>query len=163
MEYRSSRIISLLPYRFPFSFRAACTSFFPQKPLRSRAVAIACGLVGLLAVAGCGNAGRPTLGQVHGRVTLDGKPLVDAKVIFKSQEAKVRESWAFTDANGEYSLNYLRDIMGGTIGLNSVRIFKPRAGARGEMLPEKYNATTTLSADVKRGNNEFDFDLTSNP
>jgi hypothetical protein len=137
-------------------------SVFSDNPLRFVAVAVACGL-GLLAIAGCGNAGRPTLGQVHGCVTLDGKPLADAKIIFKSQEAKVRESWAFTDASGEYVLKYLRDIMGGTVGRNSVRISKPRENARGEMLPEKYNTSTTLTADVKRGDNEINFDLTSNP
>jgi hypothetical protein len=160
MECPISRIASLVSHRLASSLRTAYTLVFSHKPAGYLAVAVACSL-GLLAIAGCGNGGRPTLGRVHGCVTLDGKPLADAKVIFRSQEAKVRESWAFTDASGEYVLKYLRDIMGGTIGKNFVRISKPREGARGEMLPGKYNTSTTLTADVKSGDNEINFDLTS--
>ncbi len=151
-----------MPHQFGLSSRAVSTSLVSHEPLRSLAKAAVCGL-SLLAVSGCFKGDRPTLGPVHGCVTLDGKPLANARIIFKSQEVNVRESWAVTNADGEYVLRYIRDDLGGTIGKNSVRISKQTPNARSEMLPEKYNTRTTLTADVKQGANEINFDLTLDP
>ena len=35
-------------------------------------------------IAGCGKSSRPSLGTVHGRVTIDGKPLAHANVVSTS-------------------------------------------------------------------------------
>ena len=112
----------------------------------------------LLAAAGCGNHGRA---GVHGRVTLDGDPLVGAGVVFKP-ESGGRESRGVTDASGDYILQYIRNDLGGTIGKNTVRITKQLShDPASEILPEKYNKKTTLTADVKSGDQEIDFPLTS--
>jgi len=121
--------------------------------LRSSALAL-CGM-GLLAVAGCGGQNRPALAQVHGRVTLNGKPLANAIVAFHP-EGGGRESSGVTDDNGEYVLKYIRDELGGTVGKNSVRVVK-----QAENVPERYNKQTTLSFEVKPGDNDIPLPLTS--
>jgi hypothetical protein len=51
---------------------------------------------------------------------------------------------------------------GGVVGKNTVRIAKMRTrDPASDALPAKYNRKTTLTADVKSGDNEIDFDLTS--
>ncbi len=117
----------------------------------------------LLIPAGCGGSkDRPALGQVHGHVTFDGKPLAHAGVVFRPQEVAGRESMGITDDNGEYVLKYIRDDLGAALGKNSVRISTQRSNdPRTETVPERYNKKTTLSRDVKPGDNEIDFPLTS--
>ena len=115
-----------------------------------------------LVPAGCGGTkDRPALGQVHGRVTLDNKPLARVGIVFRP-EIGARESSGATDANGEYILKYIRDDLGGAVGKNSVRISKQQTpDPKSETLPLRYNQQTTLVADVKPGDNEINFDLTS--
>ena len=131
---------------------------------RPRAVQACCAmLVAALAliVSGCGHSDRPGLGKVHGRVTLDGQPVVRATVAFQS-ESGGREASGLTDDNGEYVLKYLRDELGAVVGQSSVRITKQRTpDPNTETVPQKYNRMSTLTADVKSGSNEINFDLTS--
>ena len=118
--------------------------------------------IGLLA-AGCGGADIPELGEVSGRVTADGKPLDGVLVQFYS-EAGGRPGTDVTDAEGKYELNYVGDEQGSKVGPSRVEITtewpdgEPPPGQK-EKIPEKYNATTELKADVKGGDNTFDFDL----
>ena len=113
-----------------------------------------------LVPAGCGgNAGRPALGRVHGRVTLDGQPLAHTVVIFQP-EAGGRGSSGVTNDNGEYVLTYIRNDLGATVGKNSVQITNQRThDPKSETVPAKYNRNTTLFQEVKSGNNEINFDL----
>lgn len=124
----------------------------------------------LLAFVGCGGSGAsdlPDLGKVTGVVTLDGAPLADATVSFQSKEAG-RMASGKTDAQGRYTLYLLNDIEGAPVGQNEVYITTavpaddadPKSG-KPERLPAKYNAKTTLSAEVEPGKNEFNFDLQS--
>ncbi len=121
------------------------------------------GLLALLvgALSGCGGGG-PTLATVHGRITLDGKPLAHAGVRFEPQNA--RASYAVTDAQGNYALHYIRDEMGAKIGEHTVRIStaNPHAG-RPDSVPARYNTNSTLKKTVVAGDNVFDFDLKSKP
>jgi len=127
---------------------------------RKVALAMLAAMVALIS-AGCGNGDRPTLGQVHGHVTLDGKPLGNAGIAFRP-EIGARESMGVTDANGEYILRYIREEMGGAVGKNAVRITTQRNNdPKTETLPEKYNRKTTLTAEVKPGENEINYDLQS--
>lgn len=114
-----------------------------------------------LAAAGCSRSDRPPLGTVSGTVTLDGTPLAAALVVF-SPERPGRASQATTDDAGHYELVYLRDVAGAAVGRHSVRIITAgeENGGR-ERLPGRYNAETTLSADVKAGANTLDFPLAS--
>jgi hypothetical protein len=113
-------------------------------------------------VAGCRHSDMPTLGQVRGRVTVDGKPAVRAMIAFQPKMAG-RESFACTDDDGKYELKYLGDLMGAGVGENSVRISMQRTpDPRTEKLPSKYNTNTTLKYEVKPGNNDdVNFDLST--
>ena len=126
-------------------------------------------IVSLLGFIGCGagSSDQLKLGKVTGTVTLDGKPLADADVSF--QPANGRASVGTTDETGAYDLVYLNDVKGATIGANQVMIStkkspeddNDKSGGTPERLPKKYHSQTTLSADVKAGENVFDFSLDS--
>lgn len=112
-------------------------------------------------VTGCTKDGRPPLSAVHGRVTLDGKPLAHASVVFHPASG-VRESGGTTDENGEYQLKYIGDVMGGAVGSNTVRITKQLTpDPSSQIVPARYNTNSTLVKDVIVGDNPIDFDLTS--
>ena len=73
-----------------------------------------------------------------------------------------RESSAVTDAEGHYTLKYLRDDMGAKIGEHTVRISTANPHAdRPDSVPAKYNVNSELRRTVVAGNNEFNFDLTT--
>lgn len=142
-----------------------------------RAVALPCCLTVVLSLSGCGggsSAGTPELFEVHGTVTLDGKPLKDAQVLFTA-ENKAPTSGR-TDENGHYVIQYNDEVNGAYPGKNVVRIniglsFDEDPDAEDveeeeEMamknLPAKYNSMTTLKVDVKEGGAPYDFKLDSN-
>lgn len=121
---------------------------------------------------GCGSSDRPELGDVHGTVTMDGAPLANAQVVFSPEGG--RPSTGVTDAAGKYTLTYIRDIKGAKVGNHSVRIESvpaapsdPEAATKEapipfkETIPAKYNAKSTLTAEVKPGENTIDFPLES--
>ena len=116
-------------------------------------------LLGILT--GCNQSNRPPLGHVHGKVTLDGKPLAGAAVAFLP-DGLGRESTAFTDEDGNYTLIYIRDIEGASVGTHRVRISTgdPRTG-KPELVPNRYHANTELQKEVVPGDNEINFDLPS--
>lgn len=132
---------------------------------------ILCGA--LFAIYGCSSTpdDMPEVGTVTGVVTLDGKPLEQAQVSFSPENG--RTSTGTTDASGTYELTYTPTVQGAKIGKHSVRIStfqEPEGdldneeklkGGREELVPEKYNKQTTLTADVKAGENTFDFELKS--
>jgi hypothetical protein len=114
-----------------------------------------------LTAPGCSRSDRPPLGNVAGTVTLDGKPLAEAIVVFKPVQPG-RASQATTDDAGHYEIVYLGDVAGAAVGTHTVRIITANEKNGGkERLPGRYNAETTLSADVKSGANTLDFELTS--
>ncbi|HWL07186.1 MAG TPA: hypothetical protein VNQ76_02120 [Planctomicrobium sp.] len=118
---------------------------------------------------GCGRDSGPQFGTVTGTVTLDGEPLPYAKIEFQP-EGK-RSSAGITDAKGKYELGYSFSRSGAITGPHSVWIVMAPAneidrpeGAVIEIpkvkLPKKYNEQTELAADVKKGKNTINFDLT---
>ena len=110
---------------------------------------------------GCGHGDRPPLGDVQGTVTLDGQPLARAKVTFRPV-AGGRTSYAFTDENGHYRLNFLRDIKGAIPGSHKVQIYKAATDSeesRENLVPARYNKESNLVCEVSKGQNTFDFDL----
>jgi hypothetical protein len=112
-------------------------------------------------LAGCGKSDRPPLGAVVGAVTLDGRPLPEALVLF-TPDGRGRTSRALTDADGRYELSYLRDIMGADLGHHAVRITTATDENGGkERLPRRYHSATTLEATVVPGDNTIDFSLLS--
>ena len=125
-----------------------------------RALAVL-GLASLLLAAGCGRSDRPDLGTVQGTVTLDGKPLAGALVVF-TPSGPGRSASDLTDAAGRYELTYLRDIAGATLGPHVVIITTATEERGGrEILPPRYHEKTELSATVAPGSNTIDFPLKS--
>jgi hypothetical protein len=111
---------------------------------------------------GCGDrSNQPELGQVHGKILLNGKPLAKVTVSFKPIDGG-RQSNAATDEDGLYELIYLRDIRGAKTGKHRVAVGSsdPTTPKR-ERLPDRYNAKTTLEAEVRPGENQCDFALNS--
>src|SRR5262245_38752936 len=69
-------------------------------------------------LAGCGEGG-PRLGQVTGKVTLDGKPLPNVSVTFMPKEGGTASG--VTDANGNYELTH-NNGKGAPLGKNMVAV-----------------------------------------
>ncbi|PQO31719.1 hypothetical protein [Blastopirellula marina] len=127
-------------------------------------------LAALSFVVGCGGGGDPDVVRVSGTVTMDGKPLPKATVLFVSGQG--RPSGAITDDEGHYELNYTGDQKGARIGHNRVQITTaqgPTETMEGEpvppvpeIVPPMYNERSELEYEVKAdGNNVADFDLKS--
>ncbi|HWB08847.1 MAG TPA: carboxypeptidase-like regulatory domain-containing protein [Pirellulales bacterium] len=113
---------------------------------------------------------------IKGTVTLDGKPLADAGVVFISESPPA----AFSGKTNEAGLYELQAIKGGNTAVQGLykvtisRLVKPdgtplgpdeapmNAGAV-EQIPAKYarGDLTTLSAEVGAGGGTFDFPLVS--
>src|SRR4051812_34346076 len=115
-----------------------------------------------LALAGCGKSG-PQIAPVHGRVTLNSQPLAQADVLFQPEGTK-RPSTGRTDADGRYELAYKRGQMGAMVGPNTAHISVSSELVKNPPpIPARYALKSELHPEVKPGNNEFNFDLTSDP
>lgn len=125
------------------------------------------GLGGLL-LGGC----RPAydLGTVSGVVTLDGSPLPRATVTFAREQGRM--SVGVTDDAGRYTLRYTPEAAGAEPGRHTVSITTrvdavsaegslPAVEGRKELLPPRYHEKSELSAEVSRGANTINFDLSS--
>jgi hypothetical protein len=115
--------------------------------------------LGLL-TGGCSRSG-PEIAPVSGRVTLAGKPLEKADVVFQPESGKPPASGR-TDADGHYELAYKRGVMGGPVGQNLVQIAVSREVVHNPpKIAAKFNSKSELHREVKPGPNEFDFDVTT--
>ena len=145
---------------------------------RSRDVGRSLGLLLAVVVAAAVGCGRQQLPAhpVGGRVTLDGKPLVDAQISFRPAQGP--EAFATLDGEGRYRLSTRSAGDGAVAGTHAVtlslvtvglslepgvapKLLKPTPGAM--PVPEKYlrAETSGLEATVVPGENTFDFELTS--
>lgn len=113
----------------------------------------------VIAFAGCGGSNQD-VAPVHGRVTLDGQPLPYASVVFES--AGKSPSGGYTDQDGNYQLIFKRGVNGAPVGVNHVTILEDiQRTRRPQRVPARYNQNSDLEREVKSGDNNFDFDLTS--
>ncbi|WP_437221900.1 hypothetical protein SH661x_002529 [Planctomicrobium sp. SH661] len=105
-----------------------------------------------LVLSGCGSRG-PALGKVTGKVTLNGKPVVGAGVIFNSSSGGEADGPAYgqTDESGMYTLRYGSDRKGAVPGTKKVMI--------------EHNGVfyEDLTATVELGKNTIDFQLPETP
>jgi hypothetical protein len=120
----------------------------------------------LLALISAGCGGRSDLGLVTGTVTLDGKPLPNAFLVFAPTGGGT-SSRGKTDASGHYEMMFTDSEKGAWIGENIVRINTGDVGGGDqpgpkEVVPVAYNRNSTLKVEVKPGPNNFDFPLKSN-
>lgn len=122
-------------------------------------------------VCGCGQRG-PTLCTVSGTVTLDGVQPT-AEVVFEPANGLYAAAAARTK-NGQFTLRIpkgecLVRITGWIPGpARSPATSKPPGGEDAEVenvigIPKHYNLETTLTADVKKSGDRFDFELESAP
>ena len=126
-----------------------------------------------LLLAGCGGAYKTA--PVSGRVTLDGRPLPDATVMFvpgggAADKDPLPSSAGATGDDGRYSLTLMGGkTKGAVVGKHKVIIV---LGARSashdtaptfhKQLPEQYNRKTVLECDVPAtGREDANFALTS--
>jgi hypothetical protein len=73
---------------------------------------------------GCGESG-PQIVPVRGTATRGGKPVANLYLDFQS--ANGRNSWAFTDEQGRYELEYDQGVMGAIVGEHTVTVLlKPK-------------------------------------
>lgn len=126
-----------------------------------------CSLALVIAVASCSARprGQPEIAPVSGTVTLDGQPLGGVAVVFESDRGVL--SFGNTDDEGRYTVSYIRSAKGAGLGRNVVRISTPTMGPssplRKDKIPSIYNTASTLTVDVAKGSNVFDFTLESKP
>lgn len=132
-----------------------------------RSIVAACVLsFAILGLSGCGPA--EGFATVDGKVTLDGQPLPDAYVEFICSGENAGTSTGKTDSSGNYYLMFSRSKKGARIGSSVVRITTfDLDGSQGgvkripEKVPDVYNIKSELTAEVKSGSNNFNFDLKS--
>ncbi|HET6572783.1 MAG TPA: hypothetical protein VFG68_04210 [Fimbriiglobus sp.] len=131
----------------------------------TRAAWAACLLAALATAAGCG--GNATTGEVTGTVTVDGQtPPSGSSISFVPADGKSPTAGCLIE-DGKYSTRV--PVGTAKVEIRVPRVLgKPRAakngpGAEGQLveesLPEKYNARTELTFDVKPGTNEKNWDL----
>lgn len=118
-----------------------------------------------MAILGCGREGLPELGYVEGTVTMDGEPLEGVLVRCRPVEGG-RAGVGKTDEDGWYELEYVGGYEGSVLGPVKISIEtewpegEPPDGVT-EPIPMRYNRKSELTRTVEPGNNEFNFDLTS--
>ncbi|QDV21021.1 Bacterial Ig-like domain (group 1) [Gimesia panareensis] len=108
---------------------------------------------------------QPDIASVKGLVVMDGEPVEGAVVTFAP--ASGRPSTGITDSQGKFELAYNPENKGAKIGKHTVRISTQRYvenadGTTTEMketIPAKYNTESTLTVEVKAGENDFPFAL----
>lgn len=112
----------------------------------------------------------PEIASVEGTVTMDGKPLPNATVMFIPENG--RPAGARTDEQGHFVLNFTAGRKGAMPGKNSVSITTAAEATEGidgkpvpaqkEIVPSKYNAQSDLTFTVEPGKkNVANFDLDS--
>lgn len=140
---------------------------------------IAGGLAGVvlgLALVGCNQKELPEgFAPAFGTVTLDGKPVKDAEVIFVTEKG---ESYGRTDANGYYQMERTRTLTGAGLGPATVKIsttavfddMSPEGlefstededYVRKETIPRHY--ADGIEIVVTKDGAPYDFELTSTP
>lgn len=120
--------------------------------------------------------------KVRGSVTLDGQPLPNAVITFEDPGDDTF-SYAMTDRNGKYTLQFDSEMQGVKVGSKVVRISTARKllglnvdeggddlddegnanrSNTAERVPGKYNKQSTLEVTVTQSTTRFDFALESN-
>lgn len=125
--------------------------------------------------AGCGGGGNPDLHGVKGTVTLDGQPLETGTVAFDPEMGTTGPNSGGEIINGSYEIPAASGLKLGSYEV-TIRSFRKtgRQIPAGEpappdamvdevaqFIPKKYNAPTTLRAEIKAGENTHDFALSS--
>ena len=128
-----------------------------------RVVGTILSLMAITTLIGCG--GQPTRAttQVRGTVTMDGKPLEKASIVFDPIDG---QGGAASGGVVLGKFEFPSEPGSKRVSITAVKVTDEK-GQYGEevtveMIPAQYNSETKLNADVKlNGTNEFQFDLVS--
>lgn len=123
----------------------------------------------ILVTLGCpANSTLPELGEVSGVITIDGRPLPEASIVFRPQKGG-RFATALSDREGRYELSYISYphlVYGTRTGENTVFVSTYQGSTgnvrkiRPELVPECYRGLTSdLKVHVKRGRNVINLEL----
>jgi hypothetical protein len=128
-------------------------------------------VVAVLVSAGCTSTGGyegDERAAVSGQVTLDGKPLPYGTINFLGQSSGRGASTAIQ--NGAYSIPEEQGPNAGTYKVSIIGYGKAPAGESEsdesadlgpQVVPKKYNAESTLQAEITLGENVHNFELTT--
>ena len=111
-------------------------------------------------VTGCGGGGGPELGQIKGRVQLDGMPVSEATVLFQQDASP--SAYGVTDSDGYYEVMFSEGNPGAVLGQHRVTIGTARFRDginHPETIPAMYNRESKLTREVVAGQQTFDFDI----
>ncbi|MDR2756252.1 MAG: hypothetical protein LBC20_11145 [Planctomycetaceae bacterium] len=116
----------------------------------------------LILFTGCNTSGIP-FGYITGKITIDGKPAPENMVIrFVPQIQGGSPSKGFTDANGNYEMEFSITRKGVEAGPNKVTIENPETG-RAVVPPNVLKANNkelwAKIIDVKKRKQKFDFNI----
>ena len=109
-------------------------------------------------VTGCGRGDMPELGDVYGKVTLDGKPVSNINILFTPETG--RPAGGVTDEEGSYELKYLEGYSGSRLGPAKVTFEWSPGVEPTAAIPAKY-MQDGFSVEVKEGSNELNFPMES--
>lgn len=123
-------------------------------------------ILGTFLAVGCGSGGPPASAKARGTVTHADKPVAEAEIYFIAAE-KGYSANATLSAEGKYEITSNLPPASYKVFLTPPRITKPPMDgqpppvAKEVDVPNKYRSETTsdLKAEVKAGNNTFDFKL----
>lgn len=121
-------------------------------------------ILAFVVIAGCGGS-EEDLAPVEGTVTLNGKPLPNARVEFDPEHGSTSEGE--TRGDGHYELMFAPDQPGAIVGTHKVRIYTRRMYTdpdgkeheEPEILPPEYNFKTKLVKEVTPGENNINLPL----
>jgi hypothetical protein len=97
---------------------------------------------------GCGTASGPLVVPVSGTVTRTGKPVPNLFLNF--MPVLGRPSWAITDANGRYALEYDDTRKGATVGSHTVWVSSAPSGSEGMGPEDQPQASPELPEILKK-------------
>ena len=121
--------------------------------------------VSVVLICGCNQKG-PNTAQVTGVVKIDAEPAKGIEILF-SPKSKERSSIGFTDENGKYMLRFTETKTGCIPGDHVVRItaYSDPENDASQYIPAQYNVKAheneEMNVTVKKGKQEFNFDITS--
>jgi hypothetical protein len=138
------------------------------------ALSVYIAVVAMSVCSGCGDGSRFEIAPVSGAVTLNGKPLTEARIGFEPMAtgdsmAAGSGSYATTDEQGNFQLSTVHGKTGAVIGRHRVWIRTIKLDANGKMiskeiLPREYNDDTTLTFEVPAdGTDQANFTIAAKP
>lgn len=122
----------------------------------------------LVAASGCGSG--PKLLDVEGAVTLDGSPLGEGEIVFVPEEKKFgpdagqikdgRYKMKAKSGKSKVEIRSVRAVPGKKVA-SAAGPGAPAEAVMENIIPDQYNVSTTLSAEVAPGKTTHDFSVKS--